>query len=305
MKFRKEHQTYLLIVIAIITAGYFLKPFFFNKKKKVVEGSTPINLGGWGKLTTKPPTRPAPTTPAPTTPAPTTPAPTTPAPTTMVDARNLAMIERSKAKVPEPASSITEWACIGDFTSPLRYINNNVECLSYDNKNCRWKSCPKIPPVSDMSKQKPLACGEMHKAKYGMDGYSDPNHWCSKAKTYFTDQEQTAANTAANAKTDANILGTSLGDKTLDTASNLYLNQLKTAELIGKKIGINVPITGALGAVAAPVVDAVIAPVVAPVYKAVVAPVAAPVVKVANTVAAPVVKVANTVGNAFKKIKFW
>ena len=38
MKFRKEYQTYLLIVIAIITAGYFLKPFFFNKKKKVVEG---------------------------------------------------------------------------------------------------------------------------------------------------------------------------------------------------------------------------------------------------------------------------
>ena len=37
MKFRKEYQTYLLIVIAIITTGYFLKPFFF-KKKKVVEG---------------------------------------------------------------------------------------------------------------------------------------------------------------------------------------------------------------------------------------------------------------------------
>ena len=37
MKFRKEHQRYLLIVIAIITTGYFLKPFFF-KKKKVVEG---------------------------------------------------------------------------------------------------------------------------------------------------------------------------------------------------------------------------------------------------------------------------
>ena len=38
MKFRKEYQTYLLIVIAIITAGYFLKHFFFNKKKKVIEG---------------------------------------------------------------------------------------------------------------------------------------------------------------------------------------------------------------------------------------------------------------------------
>ena len=38
MKFRKEYQTYLLIVIAIITVGYFLKPFFFNKKKKVIEG---------------------------------------------------------------------------------------------------------------------------------------------------------------------------------------------------------------------------------------------------------------------------
>ena len=38
MKFRKEYQTYLLIVIAIITVGYFLKHFFFNKKKKVIEG---------------------------------------------------------------------------------------------------------------------------------------------------------------------------------------------------------------------------------------------------------------------------
>ena len=38
MKFRKEYQTYLLIVIAIIIAGYFLKHFFFNKNKKVIEG---------------------------------------------------------------------------------------------------------------------------------------------------------------------------------------------------------------------------------------------------------------------------
>ena len=38
MKFRKEYQTYLLIVIAIIIAGYFLKHLFFNKKKKVIEG---------------------------------------------------------------------------------------------------------------------------------------------------------------------------------------------------------------------------------------------------------------------------
>ena len=42
MKFRKEYQTYLLIVIAIITVGYFLKPFFFNKKKKVIEGQGAI-----------------------------------------------------------------------------------------------------------------------------------------------------------------------------------------------------------------------------------------------------------------------
>jgi|688.fasta_scaffold799932_1 hypothetical protein len=148
-----------------------------------------------------------------------------------------------------------------------------------------------------MPKQKPLACGNMHKEKYGMDGYSDPSHWCSKAKTYFTDQEQAAAKTAA--KTDANILGTSLGAPALDTASNLYLKNLKTAELIGKNIGINVPITGALGAVAAPVVDAVVAPV----YKAVIAPVAQPVYK---AVVAPVANVVNSIGNTLKKkLKFW
>lgn len=38
MKFRKEYQKYLLIILAIVATSYFLKPLFFNKKKKVVEG---------------------------------------------------------------------------------------------------------------------------------------------------------------------------------------------------------------------------------------------------------------------------
>jgi hypothetical protein len=39
MKFKKEYQTYLVLIVAILTAGYFLKSFFFNKKNKVVEGN--------------------------------------------------------------------------------------------------------------------------------------------------------------------------------------------------------------------------------------------------------------------------
>lgn len=42
MKFRKEYQKYVLIVLAIVATGYFMKHLFFNKKK-VVEGVNSSN----------------------------------------------------------------------------------------------------------------------------------------------------------------------------------------------------------------------------------------------------------------------
>ncbi len=61
--------------------------------------------------------------------------------------------------------------------------DGNPACASYDQLNCLWGV-----PVSDLnfSKLEPLACGEMHRAKWGRTGYEDPKHWCSVARISAT-----------------------------------------------------------------------------------------------------------------------
>jgi len=57
--------------------------------------------------------------------------------------------------------------------------DGNPACASYDGNGCLWGQ---TYDDIDFSKLKPLECGDMHKALWGVTGYDDPKHWCSVAK---------------------------------------------------------------------------------------------------------------------------
>lgn len=77
-----------------------------------------------------------------------------------------------------PASGITDWTTT--LGGPIRRNNGEIECASYDGRNCLWGySSTQI----DTARLKPLVCGDMHKQVWGDDGYSNPNHWCAQGRT--------------------------------------------------------------------------------------------------------------------------
>lgn len=64
----------------------------------------------------------------------------------------------------------------------------DIECLSLDGTNCLDNNQGSgsydgnVERYGDSSKLSPLACGEDHKMKYGITGYDNSNHWCSKGR---------------------------------------------------------------------------------------------------------------------------
>ncbi|MEJ1338898.1 MAG: hypothetical protein RPU64_04850 [Candidatus Sedimenticola sp. (ex Thyasira tokunagai)] len=58
--------------------------------------------------------------------------------------------------------------------------NSDPACLSYgDGRSCRWNNAPDWTSNDTLV---PLVCGEQHKVQWGITGYEDPNHWCSKLR---------------------------------------------------------------------------------------------------------------------------
>ena len=57
--------------------------------------------------------------------------------------------------------------------------DGNPACASYDGARCLWG----VPLGQiDLARLKPLACGEPHRARWGVTGFEDPKHWCSLAR---------------------------------------------------------------------------------------------------------------------------
>ena len=57
--------------------------------------------------------------------------------------------------------------------------DGNPACASYDGSACLWgQSYDQI----DFRRVRPLACGQEHRAKWGVTGYEDPKHWCALAR---------------------------------------------------------------------------------------------------------------------------
>jgi hypothetical protein len=78
---------------------------------------------------------------------------------------------------------LKDWVCAGNINVPLR-INkeNNVECMSSNNKDCLAQST-NLECINLIKNQpkiiKPLSCGPMHSNIYGTTGYENPNSWCN------------------------------------------------------------------------------------------------------------------------------
>ena len=90
-------------------------------------------------------------------------------------------------------SKIYEWQFVekADDNAVLR-VNaetGDVECFSYDGKNCvkDFKSKYGNNMFNIKSDEvKSLQCGADHKRQHGTTGYEDTNHWCSKAYREFS-----------------------------------------------------------------------------------------------------------------------
>lgn len=60
--------------------------------------------------------------------------------------------------------------------------SGDVQCLSYDGKNCLWgfvDAANDNPTYSKRDPVIPLKCGEQHMKLYNSIGYNDTTHWCS------------------------------------------------------------------------------------------------------------------------------
>ena len=80
----------------------------------------------------------------------------------------------------------TDWACIGGINVPVRRnADGDLECLSRDGSNCLWQTSESgcnnllLTPGSPVN---PVTCGAKHQAVWGETGYTNPAHWCYKAK---------------------------------------------------------------------------------------------------------------------------
>jgi hypothetical protein len=83
-----------------------------------------------------------------------------------------------------------EWKIFPKYTTPVRIDKNSghIQCLSYNGKDCEWDYVSKYGynlNYIDKNRENPLTCGQYHLNKWGVDGYSDPNHWCSNVKNFF------------------------------------------------------------------------------------------------------------------------
>ena len=87
-------------------------------------------------------------------------------------ARQLAMgrVRWISHDFPPPNGGATVFAIMPD---------GNPACASYNAASCLWGvSYEQL----DFARLRPLVCGELHRARWGVTGYEDPKHWCNLAR---------------------------------------------------------------------------------------------------------------------------
>ncbi len=82
------------------------------------------------------------------------------------------------------AAASGDWTCRPGIKTPVRLRNDHIECASYNGRDCLWGACSgagEITPWTAPRSLEPLICGADHMRKYGIDGYSQVDHWCRRA----------------------------------------------------------------------------------------------------------------------------
>lgn len=73
------------------------------------------------------------------------------------------------------------WYCIPGINTPLRRnVQGDIECMSFDGRNCMWDNCSKNRMGHGHHSHRPLTCGDMHARIYGSPGYNHAGHWCQR-----------------------------------------------------------------------------------------------------------------------------
>ena len=76
-----------------------------------------------------------------------------------------------------------EWKCYDGMNSPMKRVDGEIACASYNGKDCLWNYCKKNnydTSKLDFNKLNPLKCGKHHQAQWGGTGYKNKDHWCYK-----------------------------------------------------------------------------------------------------------------------------
>jgi len=83
------------------------------------------------------------------------------------------------------SSNINNWQNIPGMSSPMRIDpeTGNVQCLSYDGRNCQWNN-NNLSQIRH-NEVKPLTCGEDHKRMWGITGYDTRGHWCNTVNNFI------------------------------------------------------------------------------------------------------------------------
>jgi hypothetical protein len=99
-------------------------------------------------------------------------------------ANDVYLIGDNATATPKPTP--TPWQCLPGMPTPMRKNGDgDVECMSFNARDCTWTSdaqCPNYIGFQNHPHLNPLVCGNMHTRQWGGPGYDNPGHWCARAK---------------------------------------------------------------------------------------------------------------------------
>jgi hypothetical protein len=78
------------------------------------------------------------------------------------------------------------WTCIDNISTPVRLNKDgDAECLSLNGRDCMWGDDCRLTLDNLPSDINPLTCGSMSQSIWGVTGYDNADHWCSKTKASY------------------------------------------------------------------------------------------------------------------------
>ncbi len=110
----------------------------------------------------------------------------------------VALKTKYSRKITNESSTSYKWQHVengGKTLFNLDKESGDVQCLSYDGKNCLWGFVDAANDNAAYSKRDPvipLKCGEQHLKQWGSTGYNDTNHWCTKVFNQLMKNSQEA-----------------------------------------------------------------------------------------------------------------